>query len=290
MTEYSNPQIPEGINVSSEHPLKEFAAMALGVGLIIGVCIVVLTLLSNYLVRFIPFSVEENLAKRALESSIFNTQSSPQNQEKHEIVEAYLRNIATSLTNSNQKHFPITVHYIDDSTVNAFATLGGHILITRALIEKMPSENALSMVIAHEIAHVQNRDPIMALGRGLTLGLAITSLLGLSDGAIGSSFIGEISLLTQLKFSRSAELKADEDALETLLRHYGHLQDADSIFYILSQESGHQEPYALFSTHPLNEERIKQITRISAGQEPRVGTQAVEEIPIHIQNIVNTTD
>ena len=36
----------------------------------------------------------------------------------------------------------------------------------KGLVERLKSEQALAMVMAHEIAHIVNRDPITALGRG----------------------------------------------------------------------------------------------------------------------------
>ena len=56
---------------------------------------------------------------------------------------------------------------------NAFATLGGHIAVTSGLYRRMPSENALALVLAHEIAHVSARDPISALGGSATLALLV---------------------------------------------------------------------------------------------------------------------
>ncbi|MDR2495056.1 MAG: M48 family metalloprotease [Spirochaetaceae bacterium] len=49
------------------------------------------------------------------------------------------------------------VTILDSPEFNAFATSGGHILITRGLIAAAPSEDALAGVVAHEIAHIQLR-------------------------------------------------------------------------------------------------------------------------------------
>jgi predicted Zn-dependent protease len=40
---------------------------------------------------------------------------------------------------------------------NAFATPGGHIFITRGLVEAAPSEDTLAGIIAHELAHIRLR-------------------------------------------------------------------------------------------------------------------------------------
>ena len=46
------------------------------------------------------------------------------------------------------KDMSITVHYSTDKTVNAMATLVGNIIIFQGLIDVLPNENALAMVMA----------------------------------------------------------------------------------------------------------------------------------------------
>ena len=89
----------------------------------------------------------------------------------------------------------------------------------------MPSENALAMVIAHEIAHVRHRDPIAALGGGATLAL----LLAIAGGNV-QSLAPQVAGLVQRGYSREAERLADEDALGALERFYGHAGGAADVF------------------------------------------------------------
>ena len=79
----------------------------------------------------------------------------------------------------------IQVHYTDLDVPNAFATLGGHIIVTSGLYRRMPSENALAMVIGHEIGHVKARDPISAVGGAVILSLPLAVLSGQGD-ALGA--------------------------------------------------------------------------------------------------------
>jgi predicted Zn-dependent protease len=44
---------------------------------------------------------------------------------------------------------------LDSQELNAFATTGGHIFITRGLLETLATEDALAAIFAHEIAHIQ---------------------------------------------------------------------------------------------------------------------------------------
>ena len=47
-----------------------------------------------------------------------------------------------------------SIFILDSDEVNAFATSGGHIMLTRGLLKSASSEDELAAVIAHEISHV----------------------------------------------------------------------------------------------------------------------------------------
>ncbi len=61
---FSNPGIPEGINTSPDHPLKEFAWLLGSVSLLIITVIIVLGFMAEFLATRIPFSYEMELAGR----------------------------------------------------------------------------------------------------------------------------------------------------------------------------------------------------------------------------------
>lgn len=56
---------------------------------------------------------------------------------------------------------------IDDPDVNAFATPGGTILLTRGLYERLRNESELAGVLAHEIAHVLQKHQLRAIKSAL---------------------------------------------------------------------------------------------------------------------------
>jgi predicted Zn-dependent protease len=269
---YENREIPEGINVSEEHPLKDFLLLLGGISALIVVVVAGLSLAAGYLVKFIPFSMELALANRTkAEQEIFsNPQISPEEQQ----IRNYLQNLADALAKAQQlpSDMAITVHYSTDDTLNAFATLGGNIIMYKGLLEKMPSENALAMVMAHEIAHIKHRDPIIAAGRGITVALALGSLAGISDVNI-SQWLGGVGALTTLSFNREQEASADVEALRTLKSHYGHTKDADVLFTVLKQEDGRHEPPAFLNSHPGLDDRINEI-RVFQKQEQKQAQKA----------------
>jgi predicted Zn-dependent protease len=285
MTDYSNPKIPEGINVPKEHPLKDFFLMLSGIGIALVLAIMLLSIFAEQLVHFIPFEVEQKLAQNLeqWQPDLPDTDApgaqadaaTPGNNETalpqlksdkrayNTRVQTYLQQLSNQLQEHNTDPLPVTLHYIDSEMVNAFATLGGHIFVTRGLLAILPDENSLAMVLAHEVAHVQHRDPIVALGRGLTLGLALMSITGNGDGALAQQLLGEVNLLVGLSFSRDAETTADVAALESLLQHYGHVASADQLFQYLQQHQG-DELIEWFSTHPLHDHRIAMVEQFAA--------------------------
>lgn len=159
----------------------------------------------------------------------------------------------------------INVSVVNSDVVNAFATLGGNVVFFTGLLETLPDENTLAMVMAHEIAHIKLRHPLRALGRGVVVGLAVATVAGSSANGIVDELIGSTGMLTALSFTRDQESAADELAVKALVSRYGHANGSTQLFEILSKEqdrangsSGVNLP-EFFATHPLSQNRIAAI-------------------------------
>ncbi|MEJ2143190.1 MAG: M48 family metallopeptidase [Gammaproteobacteria bacterium] len=257
--EYHNPIIPEGINTSKEHPLKEFFILVVGVIGLLATVLFVLSLVAEHLAQYIPFSAEQQIA------GIYeNTIPADSNVDPYEEkIQSYLQKLADQLSGAEdlEEGMSVKVHYINDDTVNAFATLGGHIVMFRGLLEKVPDENTLSMVMAHEIAHVKHRHPIKALGRAVIVGVALSVLSTNLGDSMTSRILGDAGLLTTLKFSRDQETQSDNTAMMAMASHYGHISGADTLFEILQKEQDENniKTPEFLSTHPLSSQRIQNV-------------------------------
>ena len=254
---YENPKIPEGINVTAEHPLKEFSQLLIGALLVVVILVTALALLAEHLVRYVPFHMEVEIATKY-----------PGNLPPRGAVSEYLQTLADRLAVAQDlpAEMRITVHYVDDNTVNALATLGGNVVFFRGLIEKLPNENALAMVIAHEIAHVKHRHPIVALGRGMVVGLTLAALTNFSGNNLAGSALSDAGLLTVLSFNREQEEEADRSALGALARHYGHASGADAFFLSMQSLPGHKTKEKIptfMSTHPATQDRIEKLRALA---------------------------
>ncbi len=258
--EYSNPKIPEGINTSKEHPLKEFSLLLGGICLLITLLFFLLASAADFIAPHIPFSAEQLIADQYTKSQA----DEPEPSAEAKRINHYLQQLADRLAISLAlpKEMPITIHYSEKETVNAFATLGGHIIIFRGLLDKISDENVLAMVMAHEIAHIKHRDPIRGAGRAVIFSLAISMVSMAVGNQVIDQFIGGSGMLTALHYGREQEREADKAALAALYSEYGHIGGATELFEILSAESSIAPPEFL-SSHPVSRQRIERIGELA---------------------------
>lgn len=255
--EFDNVPVPEGINVSRHSPVFELFLLSTASLLLLAGLAAAALLLGSTLARHMPVSWENALAS-GVAAELAKEESADDRQ-----VRAALQHLADRLTATAAlpDGMRVTVHYLDEKAVNAMATLGGHVFIFRGLIERMPNENALAMVIGHEIGHVASRDPVAGLGGAVLMQLLLAVILGNSPGDLEQLVYGQSALLLN-SFGRDAERRADDWGLTALAAAYGHLQGAGTVFEIFQQQG--REPPEILSNHPLSRDRLTAIGRRAA--------------------------
>ena len=248
---YSNPEIPEGINVSPEHPLKEFAQLTAGVLGLVALAVLVVGWLGGIVGALLPFETERRLGEPIGEFLAAGYGAHPAQTQA-------LQNIADRLATAQPlpDGMRVRLHYSADDTVNAFATVGGNLVIHRGLICALNSENALAMVIAHEMAHVRERHVVRSLGRGVLTSIVLATVTGGSDIGAGAGVVQQAGLTTSLVYSRDQEREADRLALANLASLYGHAAGATALFNALGDSHGKRYAPEWLATHPDTLRRI----------------------------------
>ncbi len=257
-------QIPEGINTSPDHPLKELLLLLTGASLLLAVVFIILMLLSDLLVRYIPEETERQWFSAARLS--FLQQESPA--EGMIAVEHDLARLVKQLNPPETDPARYSIRLIQSDTPNAFITPGGHIFVTTELLQLVNSENALSMVIAHEMAHQIHRHPIRSMGRGVVIAVALMMFTGVDGSEWVSDILANSIQLGLLAYSRDQEREADKTGLKLLTDYYGHASASSDFFAQISQhekfsQSGLSE---YLSTHPNTDERLLFLQQYESGE------------------------
>ncbi|AEF80667.1 M48 family metalloprotease [Leadbettera azotonutricia] len=182
---------------------------------------------------------------------------------------AYLNRIANTITvNSSRPEIYNGYHLniLDSDEINAFATPGGHIFITRGLIACADSEDALAGVIAHEVGHILLQHSLEAIKKSRNNQAFMTALVATGGAAtntdvkqlteVFNASIGEV-LNTMLNsgFSRDQEFAADSIALSLMA---GSGYEPSSLIEMLHSLEKNQASHAggFNKTHPTPAQRI----------------------------------
>ncbi|MBM3474054.1 MAG: hypothetical protein FJX75_12365 [Armatimonadetes bacterium] len=140
-----------------------------------------------------------------------------------------------------------------DKEINAVACPGGYMYAFRGLVKKMPEEELLAAVLAHECAHVSQRHGMETLER--SLGFSV--LLGIITG--GQSDLGNAALGVLMRgYSRDQEAQADKIGHIYLYQAGYDVGAMTRMLERLSElaEDGGGVPNFL-RTHPSDESRIR---------------------------------
>ena len=158
---------------------------------------------------------------------------------------------------------------LDSDDINAFATPGGHVFITRGLIRCCRTEDALAAVLAHEIGHIQLRHGMKAIEKA-RMTEALSVLAQESAKSLGSrevaqltqAFGGVISDITNTMitngYSRSYEYQADAASV-AILKRLGYNPGAliDMLNVMAKQMKPGGSDFA--KTHPSPQSRLAEL-------------------------------
>lgn len=150
---------------------------------------------------------------------------------------------------------------VNSREVNAFAIPGGHVYVTRGLVERTATMSQLAGVVAHEIAHVTRRHAVKQLEKAQRTDVTV-SLVCILTGACGGEAtrvgidLGRAALIAS--YSRADEAESDADAVRILVRAGIHPAGIPELFETLLAERRTRPAgvEAWFATHPTEESRI----------------------------------
>ncbi|MES2899927.1 MAG: M48 family metallopeptidase [Pseudomonadota bacterium] len=235
-------------NISDEHPLKDFV--------VITAWLLAFSVLAFWLLGLAIDATVDSMspATEARLHAMLPAQAVT-SEPKAAAQQVQLQAMVDSMRACARLTLPSKVAVSASAVPNAMVVPGGQIIVFSGLFKQVKSENGLAYVLAHEMAHVTQRDHLRALGRGIVL-FGMAALLTGSDSGL-SELLTPVGNLGQAKYSRTREAAADMAALRILHCRYGHAGGATEFFEAMRDEE--QSLFGLThyaASHPAMQERI----------------------------------
>lgn len=212
------------------------------------------------------------------------------------LVTEYVNRVGQNIVLHSDAKVPFTIKVIDSDEVNAFALPGGYFFVNRGLILAADNEAELAGVMAHEIGHVAARHAMENQGKGalMNYGMLAGMIFG---GPIVSTVLqnagGIFGGLAMLKFSRAAEVEADDLGVQYLYAS-GYDPTAMSTMFEKLASKNKKKPGSvakLFSTHPQSlqrrDESLALVARFPEKEEYVISTSEFQRVKAHLLRLSN---
>jgi beta-barrel assembly-enhancing protease len=181
-------------------------------------------------------------------------------------VHQYVTLVGLSVARESERpKLPWTFIVLDTDGVNAFASPGGLVHITRGALGLLKNEAELAGVLAHEIGHVAHKHTVNAIKKSNAVQMGTGTAL--KDRG---SFLNQLSnkayeMVLENAFDRGDEVDADKAAVQyTQKAGYAPATLADFLTRLDERNKDQPERNGLFASHPETQERIDKI-RQTAG-------------------------
>lgn len=166
------------------------------------------------------------------------------------------------------KNFKWEYNTIDQATINAWCMPGGKVVVYTGLLPYTQNENALAIVLGHEIAHAIARHGNERLSQGLLInlgGMVLQEALKEKKAETQALFLGLYmvgsNLALALPNSRMQESEADK--LGLIFAAMAGYDPAEAIPFWQRMAAANKNKVPEFlSTHPSDETRIKKLSAL----------------------------
>ncbi|WMN11867.1 M48 family metallopeptidase [Marivirga salinae] len=146
------------------------------------------------------------------------------------------------------------IYVLKSDQVNAFTAFNGQLFVFTGLIEQTESAEELAAVLAHELAHAENRHVI----KNLVKEIGLNSLILIISGGDPLVMQEITKMVVSSGFNRSMEREADEYAIK-YLREANINPNRLTQFFLKLKQKNREIPDGLqwISSHPALTERIQ---------------------------------
>ena len=264
----------KSLNSSTEGWLSTFDQFGLKTITILLVMVVVLVLGYRYalitfsptIVKLFPFEWEKQIGKATFDT--LNRTLLDESELPTQRVNALKQKAKNILNQADLYSYP-SIEFMKSDIIgaNALALPGGPIIVTDDLVKFLKDDELILGVIAHELAHIQERHSLHQIVEIVGLSSLAWLIFGLDEGILEEVALVGINLwglkksrdfekesdLLALKFLENAGLKKDSFilAIEKLTEHFCNKSKLEKSECLSGVKSG------WLATHPTGAERLK---------------------------------
>lgn len=206
---------------------------------------------------------------------------------KNDALQKYVNQVGRYLTLQTERpDLPWHFGVLDSNSINAFATPGGHIVVTQGLLRRMRSEAELAGVLAHEIAHVLRKHHLAAMKKAGGMGFLADVASIAVDQKGGGGYLGkELSknMISGMKevlvrgLDKDDEYEADRMGVVIATRAGYDPYGLPAVLQTLEGVSGGSDVSLLFSTHPAPASRLETLSGLMQNKLDHYQGQSVSD-------------
>lgn len=179
---------------------------------------------------------------------------------------AYINKLGRSIVaKTEMAQLPWQFHIVSNPEINAFNIPGGHVYVTTGLLGAADNASELAGVMAHEISHGVSRHGTEQLSKAYGLEIVASLLLGQNPAVYQQILAQVVGTGALAKFSRGAEEEADNLGVRYMYDTGYEPRGMVTMFEELVENRQGSKPGSVekfFSTHPLTEDRIRDVTKL----------------------------
>jgi predicted Zn-dependent protease len=166
---------------------------------------------------------------------------------------------------SSRPHLDWQFIVLDTDGVNAFASPGGIVHITRGALGLIKNEAELAGVIGHEITHITAKHTVSAIQKNRLVSLTADEVGG--SGGLAQSVVSKLAEaayknIISNAFDRDDEVQSDKVGIGLASRAgYAPAALADVLKRLEDRNRNQQQANGMFASHPLIADRVASIAK-----------------------------
>jgi predicted Zn-dependent protease len=185
----------------------------------------------------------------------------------NKIQQAVTKYMSQNKLSSRLAGYKWEFNLVNDPQVNAWCMPGGKVVVYSGLLGVTQNENALAIVMGHEIAHAVARHGNERMSQGLVtqlggvaLGVALQSKSAETQALFQTAYGVGSTVAVMLPYSRLHETEADKMGLIFAAMAGYDPREAPKFWQRMSAKGGAKQPEIL-STHPSDATRISDLNK-----------------------------